>query len=184
MAALSLAVAACGDRPATPDLPALIADLTSGDTKRSGDARLELISLGEVAAPALVDLLQTGEGQDRILAATTFWGMGARAPSAVPALAAALSDADPDLRVACAMALENMGPAAREAVPALALALSDSERPVRQAAVKALGSIGPEASAALPALEEAIRRESWPEAEDAVRRIHGGQSPARPREDQ
>jgi len=78
------------------------------------------------------------------------------------------------------MALENMGPVARDAVPALALALRDPVRPVRQAAVKALGAIGPAASPALPALEEAIRRESWPEAEEAVRRIHGGQRPARP----
>jgi len=180
LSVLSLALAACAPRPATPDLPALIADLTSGDEKRSGDARLELISLGEVAVPALVDLLQSGEPQERVIAATTFWGMGARAPSAAPELAAALADADPELRVTCAMALENMGPVARDAVPALALALRDPVRSVRQAAVKALGAIGPAASPALPALEEAIRRESWPEAEEAVRRIHGGESPARP----
>ena len=36
--------------------------------------------------------------------------------------------------------------------------------------------IGPEASPALPALEREIRRESWPEAEDAVRRIREGAS--------
>ena len=72
------------------------------------------------------------------------------------------------------MALENMGPAARDAVPALAKAVRDPARSVRQAAVKALGAIGPEASPALPALDRAIQRESWPEAEEAVRRIRGG----------
>jgi HEAT repeat protein len=77
------------------------------------------------------------------------------------------------------MALENMGPVARGAAPALADALDDPEQSVRQAAVKALGAMGPAASPALPALEAAIQRESWPEAEEAVRRIHGGADPAR-----
>jgi hypothetical protein len=44
---------------------------------------------------------------------------------------------------------------------------------VRQAAVKALGAIGPAAKPALPTLTWALRRGSWPEAEEAVRRIRG-----------
>jgi HEAT repeat protein len=176
--AAAVALVGCGPGDAPPDPAALVADLTSADARKSGDARLALISLGEPATPALVDLLQNGAPRERVLAATTLWGMGARASSAVPALTVALGDADPELRVACAMALENMGPAARDAAPALAAALGDPERPVRQAAVKALGAIGPAASPALPALEAAIQRESWPEAEEAVRRIHGGSSAA------
>jgi hypothetical protein len=39
--------------------------------------------------------------------------------------------------------------------------------------VKALGAVGPGAKAALPALTRALRRGSWPEAEEAVRRIRG-----------
>jgi HEAT repeat protein len=58
-------------------------------------------------------------------------------------------------------------------VPALAKALGDREPGVRQAAVKALGAVGPGAKAALPALTRALRRGSWPEAEEAVRRIRG-----------
>ncbi len=58
-------------------------------------------------------------------------------------------------------------------MPALAQALGDREPGVRQAAVKALGAIGPEARAALPTLIRALRRGSWPEAEEAVRRIRG-----------
>jgi hypothetical protein len=44
--------------------------------------------------------------------------------------------------------------------------------------------MGPAASPALPALEDAIKRESWPEAEEAVRRIHGGDSPTQTAEDE
>ena len=175
---IGVLLADCGRGQGPPEVSALIADLTSGDEQKSGEARLALISLGEVATPALVELLQGGQPQERIVAATTLWGMGARAPSAVPALAAGLSDSDPELRVACAMALENTGPAAREAVPALVEALDDPDRPVRQAAVKALGAIGPAAGSALPALDRAIRRESWPEAEEAVLRIRGGEDDA------
>jgi HEAT repeat protein len=171
-------LAGCDRGDAPPDPTALVADLVSADEEKSGDARLALISLGEPAVPALVALLENGTPRERVLAATTIWGMGGRGATAVPALARALTDADPELRVACAMALENMGPAARGAAFALAAALEDPERSVRQAAVKALGAMGPAASPALPALEEAIERESWPEAEEAVRRIHGGERPA------
>jgi len=176
VAAIALVLVACSDRSGPPDVAGMIADLTSGDEKKSGDARLQLISLGEPAAPALAQLLRSSAPRERVLAATTLWGMGARGRAAVPELASALEDPDRDLRMASAMALENMGPAARDAVPALARALRDRERSVRQAAVKALGAIGPEASPALPALEREIRRESWPEAEDAVRRIREGAS--------
>jgi HEAT repeat protein len=163
-----------GDRP--PDPAALVAELKSGDSAKSGEARLQLLALGEPAVPALVELLASASPQERLLAATTLWGMGPRAGGASPALGAALSDPDAQVRVTSAMALENMGPAAREAVPALVRALRDRERPVRQAAVKALGAIGPAASAALPTLTREIARESWPEAEEAVRRIRGADS--------
>ena len=83
----------------------------------------------------------------------------------------ALDDPDADLRVSAALALENMGPAAEPAVPALTKAVRDEDVRVRQAVVKALAAIGPAAKPALPALTRALRRGSWPEAEEAVRRI-------------
>jgi len=171
---LTVLAAGCGGGSGPPDPAALVADLTSGDAEKSAAARLQLISLGEPAAPALAGVLRSGPPADRILAATTLWGMGSRGQAAVPDLARALENPDPELRVACAMALESMGPAARAAVPALSAALQDRERRVRQAAVKALGAMGPAAKGALPALEREIKRESWPEAEEAVRRIREG----------
>jgi HEAT repeat protein len=168
-----LAATGCGGAARPPDARALVADLKSPDAARSGEARLKLISLGEPSVPALVELLHSEEPRERLLAATTFWGMGPRARSAAGDLADALRDADPQVRVTCAMALENMGPAGADAVPSLVGALQDGDRRVRQAAVKALGAIGPAASAALPALTREIKRQSWPEAEEAVRRIRG-----------
>jgi HEAT repeat protein len=171
--ALALALPACRKKEAPPDPNRLVADLRSPDRQKSGEARLELIRLGEPAVPAVAGMLRSGTLEERVAAANTLWGMGARARVAAPDLAAALEDPDPGLRAAVAMALENMGPAAEAAVPALAKAVRDRDARVRQAAVKALGAIGPAAKAALPALTRALRRGSWPEAEEAVRRIRG-----------
>jgi len=159
------------DKPPEPE--ELVAELRGPDAEKSGRARLQLITLGEAAVPAVTELLRSGTPAERILAAKTLWGMGARARAAVPDLAAALADPDPDLRVASAMALENMGPAAAPAVPGLTRALVERETRVQQAAVKALGAIGPDARDALPTLIRLLRRGSWPEAQEAVRRIRG-----------
>jgi len=168
----------CREKERAPDLNQLIADLRGADPEKSGRARLQLITLGEPVVPALAEMLRSGTPDERIAAANTLWGMGARAQAAVPDLAAALADTDLSLRLAAAMALEGMGPAAEGAVPALVKALSDREPGLRQAAAKALGAIGPGARAALPALTRALRRGSWPEAEEAVRRIRGLESGA------
>jgi len=173
LAVLLVALAACRETEKAPDPKQLLADLRSTDPQKSGRARLLLITLGEPVVPALAELLRSGTPEERMAAANTLWGMGARAQAAVPDLALALADPDPRLRGAAAMALESMGPAAAGAVPALAKALSDREVGVRQAAAKALGAIGPAARAALPALTRILRRGSWPEAEEALRRIRG-----------
>ena len=170
---LALALPACRKKETPPDPNRLLADLRSPDAQKSGEARLQLIRLGEPAVPALAEMLRSGTPAERTAAANTLWGMGARAGAAAPDLASALADPDPALRVTVAMALENMGPAAVEAVPALAKAVRDRDTKVRQAAVKALGAIGPGAEAALPTLTRALRRGSWPEAEEAIRRIRG-----------
>ena len=170
---LAILLPACRAKESPPDPVQLVADLRSSDAERSGRARLLLITLGEPAVGPLAGLLRSGTPAERIVAANTLWGMGARAGAAVGDLADALVDPDPELRVAAAMALENMGKAAEPAVAALATALSDRDPRVRQAAVKALGAIGPPARAALPTLTRALRRGAWPEAEEAVRRIRG-----------
>jgi len=164
---------ACRSKEEKPDVGRLLTEMRSADTKLSGEARLKLLQLGEPAVPALAEMLRSGSGPDRIAAANTLWGMGDRGRAAVPDLAATLVDPDPDLRVAVAMALQNMGASAAPATLELAAAIKDSDVRVRQAAAKALGAIGPPAAAALPTLTRVLRRGSWPEAEEAVRRIRG-----------
>ena len=173
LALLLVALPGCRKKETAPDPGQLIADLRGPDAEKSGRARLQLITLGEPAVPALAEMLRSGTPAERMAAANTLWGIGVRARAAGGDLAVALADPDPALRVAAAMALQNMGAAAVAAVPALTKALGDREPGVRQAAVKALGAIGPKARAALPALTRALRRGSWPEAEEAVRRIRG-----------
>ena len=170
---LLVALPGCRKKDAPPSPEQLLAELRSPDPEKSGRARLQLITLGEAAVPALAELLRSGTPEERMAAANTLWGLGSRAQAAVPELAVALADPDPRLRGAAAMALEGMGPAAAGAVPALAKALSDRDAGVRQAAARALGAVGPAARAALPALTRILRRGSWPEAEEAVRRIRG-----------
>ena len=167
--------AACRAKEAKPDITGLVAALQSGDAEKSGRANLELIRLGEPAVPGLTEMLKDPDPRVRGLAASTFWGMGGKARAAAPALGEALSDPDPSFRTQAAMALENMGPDAKDAVPALITALSDPDRGVRQASVKALGRIGPAAKAAIPALSRALKKGSWPEAQEAILRINGGE---------
>lgn len=168
-----LALCACRAKEKPPNVAQLVAQLTDADPGKSGDARLALIVLGEAAAPVVAELLRTGQPAERLAAANTLWGMGARARVAVPDLAATLRDPDVSLRVTAAMALESMGPAAAPAVPALIEALRGREDAVRQAAVKALGAIGPDARDAVPVLTRVLRQGPWPEAVEALSRIQG-----------
>lgn len=169
----ALLLPACRSKEEKPDVGRLLNEMRSGDPKLSGEARLKLLQLGEPAVPALAEMLRSGSAADRVAAANTLWGMGERGRAAVPDLTATLVDPDAELRVAAAMALQNMGASAAPATLELAAAIKDSDVRVRQAAAKALGAIGPPAAAALPTLTRVLRRGSWPEAEEAVRRIRG-----------
>ena len=175
LACMVVATAGCRSKPKPPDIPTLVADLTSGDAARSGAASLKLIDSGEPAALALAEVLRTEDSRLRKVVAATLWGMGAKGRVAVPELAACLTDSDYEVRVGAAMALETIGPAAAPAVPALVRALKDREGIVRQRAAKALGAIGPAALEALPALADAAKLDAIrPAAEEAMVRIRTG----------
>lgn len=168
----ALALPACKRKPGAADVPALIADLRSGDPARKGKANLALVEIGEPAVPSLVEMLKSPDVNDRTTAASVVFGMGAKAREAVPALAEALADPELEVRMRAAMALESIGPDAAGAVQPLMKALKDREGIVRQRAAIALGAIGPAAQEAIPALAEAARWDPVrPAAEEAIRQI-------------
>jgi HEAT repeat protein len=155
-------------------IPGLVEQLQSIDEEKSGQARLELLKIGEPAVPALSGLLTSTDGRIRKTALTTLWGLGTRSRSALPGVIALLTDPDPDLRVTALMVVEANGAAAADAVPTVIRLLKDTNVEVRQRAAVALGAIGPAAATALPALGEAARFEPVrPQAEKAIRRIQG-----------
>src|SRR5262245_43765808 len=114
VAALLLALG-CRRTPPPPDVNALITRLKSPDRGISGEANLALIRLGEPAVPGLLEMLHSEDPRLRKVAATTVYGLGAKAGAAAPAVAAMLGDPDPALRLSAAMALESMGPPAAPA---------------------------------------------------------------------
>jgi len=167
---------ACRSKPPGDQVSSLIADLKSPDRDVSGKANLALIQLGEPSVPGLLEVLKDPDPGYRATAARTLWGLGSKGKAAVPALAEALADPETGVRTTAAMALENMGPDAAPAVTALARALKDKDGGVRQWAAKALGRIGRAAEPAVPALVQAAKSEgTQPAAEEAIRRIRGGQ---------
>ena len=137
-------------------IPQLIEILKDGNWFVYETARHGLTSFGELAVPALIDLLQDPDPDYHWSAADVLGDIGPAAEAAVPALARALEDSDEDVRSAAASALGNIGPAAEAAVPALARALEDPDDDVRSAVASTLGSIGPAAGAAVPALIGAL----------------------------
>ena len=172
LAALALC---CRQQPKPPDVAQLLSDLASADADKSGKAGLALIPIGEPAVPGLGVMLATPDARLRARAATTLWGIGAKAGGASDALARALTDSDVEVRRSAAMALGAIGPQAAPAVPALIAALKDQDYAVRPQAAQALGAFGPAAKAALPALAVAAKHDGIrPTVEDARRRIQGG----------
>jgi HEAT repeat protein len=175
LAGLAL-LSACRSKPVGTEVGSLLSDLKSPDRDVRGKANLALIQLGEPSVPGLVEMLKAPDPGHRATAARTLWGLGSRGKAAVPDLADRLADPDTAVRMTAAMALEGMGPDAAPAVPALARALKDSDATVRQWAAKALGRVGRAAEPAVPALVQAAKSEgTQPAAEEAIRRIRGGQ---------
>jgi HEAT repeat protein len=153
----ALVAVGCTRKPAGPDIGGLVEQLKGTDEARRGRAATELITIGEPAVPALVELLRDPDPRYRRAAASTLWGLGLKGKAAVPQLADALSDPDPEVRGAAALALHAMGREARAAVPALIAAIRDQDRNVRVWAIKSLGAIGPEAEPALSTIERYVK---------------------------
>jgi len=130
-------------RPAVPALLDLLAEWEEQAHRLTAMGLLGQMgsSAGE-AAPALAELLGSGDPQLRQAAAETLARLEAAAAPAVPALIRVLADWSPPVRQAAAEALSAVGPAAAHAVPSLLGMLADWDDKARAAAVAALGGIG------------------------------------------
>jgi HEAT repeat protein len=172
---LLLIAPGCGSREKTPDFPALLQALKSTDPAVRGPAGVELIAMGEKAAPSVAELLKDPDPRVRHMGAMTLQSMGARSAGATPALVEALGDTSAEVRTTAATALQAYGAEAAPAVPALMKALKDPEGIVRLEAVRALGTIGAAAEPALPLLTDMSRIEFLRQAADeAIKKIHAG----------
>lgn len=127
-------------------LDALLADLTSGDEARAESAVPGLVELGEEAFPALRDLLDSADADQRWWALRTL----AQSPQARTAwLLPLLNDSAPEVRQAAALGL--CSHPAETAIKPLVRALSDADSLVSSLACNALVEIG---KPAIPSLLE------------------------------
>ena len=127
-----------------PDLDTLLADLTSGDETRAENAVPGFVELGQNAFPALRDLLNSKDADQRWWALRTL----AQSPQAQAEwLLPLLNDSAPEVRQAAALGLCNHPD--ETAIASLIRALSDEDTMVSTLAGNALVVIG---KAAIPAL--------------------------------
>jgi HEAT repeat protein len=116
-------------------------------------------SIADKAVPALIHLLETGDGFDKDATSEALKHFGPSAKSAIPALRRNLKPGD-SAAWNSAEALGAMGEAAREAVPDLVNVIMERQKEyldngphICKFAAQALGKIGPAAKEAVPALE-------------------------------
>ena len=116
-------------------------------------------SIADKAVPALIHLLETGDGFDKDATSEALKHFGPSAKSAIPALRRNLKPGD-SAAWNSAEALGAMGEAAREAVPELVNVIMERQKEyldngphICKFAAQALGKIGPAAKEAVPALE-------------------------------
>jgi HEAT repeat protein len=149
--------------PAAKDaLPKLKARLSNEDARESwcacALALWRIDSQGELAVPALIDLLED-KGWERVHVANALAEIGPDARAAVPALRNALRDRTPWVRVSAANALWRIERQVEAVLPALLSGLHGLGGDAVMAA-RSLGEMGPQAQAAVPALCQALQREA------------------------
>lgn len=107
----------------------------------------------DVDVAAQVQLLKTGDSDQRANACATLGSAGPRAAAAVPDLAEALKDRDVLVRSLAAYALGEIGTPARSAIPELKAALNDPDPSVISSAANAIRAIDPDTYGSLTIME-------------------------------
>jgi len=125
----------------SPNLPLLINNLTSGDDQVAENAANAITALGEIALPALFDLLSSDDPEAR------WWALravsGIHHPKAQQHLQSFLSDPDPEVRKCAALGLR-MQPCS-EAIRELINMLEDEDRILARVAGDTLIATGSQA---------------------------------------
>jgi HEAT repeat protein len=113
------------------------------------------------AAPALIDLLKSGDPATKTEALFTLGAIGPKAQAAIEPICDQLGDADPRVVEAAIYALGKIGPAAKSAIPKLANLVRSEDALVRLMAVCAILRIGPVTDdlvqTAMPVLTEGLQ---------------------------
>lgn len=122
--------------------PALVALLQDEDDGIQTTAWLELMDMGSSAVESLVAALGDSDVAVRSSAAELIYYIGPQAAAAVPKLQRLLHDPAEEVRVQAAIGLAEIGEGSRPAIGALVMALSDPNPKVCRYAAFALGVIG------------------------------------------
>jgi HEAT repeat protein len=122
-------------------------------------AAYALAEIGLASVPLLLDLLASGGGHVRKLAAFALGEISGTAAEVTQALCRAAGDATAAVRINAVEAL-GLKPATPSSVAALSAAIKDPDAQVRFSAALALAQIGPAAEAAVPALQDALGDEN------------------------
>lgn len=122
------------------------------------NAAAGLVEIGTPAVPALLKLLEEGDGCARKIACFALGEIGTTGQigdAAVVGLVRAVADPEPAVRVNAVEAL-GLLPATPASIAALTTAIADTEEEVRFSAALSLARLGPAADQAVPALSEAL----------------------------
>ncbi len=138
-------------------LDSLIGDFKDVDwavRQRAMRSVAELDGGYDKTVPALAEVVMSGQGNDRFVAAQALARIGPEATAAVPTLSALLTDPNLNIGRVCAVALGEIGPGARSAVPALLDAAENEDNSYRASVIRALARIAPDD----PAVEKVVKR--------------------------
>lgn len=159
-----------GSDALAPLVPELVAMLRDSSRPSSADAAARVLwCMGESAAPALEEVLDSTDPVARQRAANALAGIAPYADVAGPALLKCLTDEEPAVRREGLLGLGNMGVKAGPMAPQIAQCLADSDAEVRRHAVSALASMGKAAKVAVPDLIRCMDDDSI--AADAARAL-------------
>ncbi len=123
-------------------------------------AQMQLLQMGSVAVPALIEELRTDVSGAQFEAALILGQMGTTASPAIPALLESLKDRNEHLRYAAFQALQNISPHGEVAIPTLIELLDQGGDSMKLSAAAFLARLGPNGKHAIRSLKCALNNDS------------------------